>query len=152
VNTVLTRSWSWRADGLPEEILDSLRGARRVVSDRAGRVTAVSARDWSESYTYDDFGNVITGAETDALGAFGTAAGPAPVGESTVIDATLLRQAGRTHHEYDEAGRLVRTVRRTLDGRHKTWTYTWDSQDQLVRAETPTTALGSAATTRSGAA
>ena len=136
VNTILTRSWSWRADGVPEEIQDSLRGERRVVSDRAGRVTAVSARDWSESYTYDDFGNVLTGAETDALS---TAAGlvSASVGELTVIDGTLLRQAGRTHHEYDEAGRLVRTVRRTLDGRRKTWTYTWDSQDQLVRAETP---------------
>jgi len=120
---ILRRGWSWRADGVPEEIQDSLRGTRRIVSDGAGRVTSVAARDWSENYAYDSFGNVMTAA---------TAAG-----DATVVDRTLIRRAGRTHHEHDEIGRLVRMVRRTLDGRRKVWEYTWDSQDRLVQAVTP---------------
>ena len=116
---VLSRSWAWRADGLPEVIQDSLRGTRRIVSDAAGRVTAVSARDWSESFAYDAFGNLAVDASGDEV------LGAGQVGERAVAAAgTLVRQVGRTHHDYDNAGRLIRTVRRTLDGRRKTWTYT----------------------------
>jgi RHS repeat-associated protein len=151
-DTVLSRSWAWRADGLPEEVQDSLRGTRRVVSDRAGRVTAVSGHGWNEKYAYDGFGNLVSGLDEDVtatasgssagvgagVGAgAGLGAGAGAAAEATVVSGTLLRQSGRSHYEYDEAGRLIRTVRRTLDGRRKTWTYTWDSQDRLVRAETP---------------
>ena len=129
---VLSRSWAWRADGLPEVVQDSLRGTRRIVSDAAGRVTAVSARDWNESFTYDAFGNLV------ADGDGGTLSPATQFGEPAVAAAgTLVRQAGRTHYDYDSAGRLIRTVRRTLDGRRKTWTYTWDSEDRLVEAVTP---------------
>jgi len=121
----LSRSWTWRADGVPETIDDNLRGPRRIVSDRAGRPTALSARDWSESYAYDTFGNLVAGTVGDSAEHEHTAT------------RTLIRQAGRTHYEYDEAGRVVRTVRRTLDGRRKTWAYSWDSQDRLVQADTP---------------
>jgi RHS repeat-associated protein len=116
---VLSRSWIWRADGVPEEIRDSLRGTRRVSFDTAGRPTAVTAEGWSESYAYDAFGNL------------------ADAGQQAVTTKTLIRQSGRTSYEYDASGRLARTVRRTLDGRRKTWTYTWDSQDRLVQADTP---------------
>ena len=117
-SALLTRSWAWRLDGVPEGIDDSLRGARRITSDIAGRPTAVSGRSWSETYAYDAFGNLST---TDAA--------PAAT--------TLVRRVGRTHHDYDDAGRVVRTTRRTLDGRRKTWRYTWDSEDRLVQADTP---------------
>ncbi|WP_344672086.1 DUF6531 domain-containing protein [Catenulispora yoronensis] len=128
--TLLSRSWTWRADGVPEEIRDSLRGTRRIVSDVAGRVTAVNGRDWSEAYAYDAFGNLLQ----DRVGAAPT---NSETDDATVAARTLIRRAGRTHYEYDDAGRLISAVRRTLDGRRKIWNYTWDSQDRLVRAETP---------------
>lgn len=113
-------------------VQDSLRGARRIVSDAAGRVTAVSARDWNENFAYDVFGNLATDGGGDPVLATAESGEPA-VGAA----GTLVRQVGRTHHDYDSAGRLIRTVRRTLDGRRKTWTYTWDSEDRLVEAVTP---------------
>ncbi|MBS2547744.1 hypothetical protein KGQ19_12790 [Catenulispora sp. NL8] len=133
--SALSRDWIWRADGAPEEIRDSLRGARRFASDTTGRVTAVSARDWSESYAYDGFGNVIVASSGE--GATDAASGPDTAIQASVVDRTLLRRSRRTDHEYDAAGRLVRTVRRTLDGRSQVWEYTWDSRDRLVQAVTP---------------
>jgi RHS repeat-associated protein len=95
----------------------------------------VSARDWSETFAYDGFGTVITTGSTDEATEVTRSSGPAdPAGPT---DRTLLRRSRRTDHEYDAAGRLVRTVRRTLDGRSRVWEYTWDSRDRLVRAVTP---------------
>ena len=130
-DTILSRSWAWRADGVPEEIRDSLRGSRSFTSDSAGRVTAVSAHGWRETYAYDAYGNPTTNAADDHSGA---AVGQA---EPTITHRTLIQRSRRTSNEYDHAGRLVRTVRRSLDGRRKTWDYTWDSQDRLVQANTP---------------
>jgi RHS repeat-associated protein len=90
----------------------------------------VSARGWSESYAYDAFGNVSGGVE----GGAGVEDTDRP---ASLAYRTQVQKAGRTHHEYDAAGRLVRTTRRTLDGRQKTWSYHWDSQDRLVQAVTP---------------
>ena len=125
---VLSRSWVWRADGVPEEIRDSLRGTRRITSDAVGRVTAVTAQGWRETYAYDTFGNLAGAGAEPAMG---------DVAEPTLANRTQVQQAGRTNHEYDSAGRVVRSVRRTLDGRRKTWHYTWDTQDRLIQAETP---------------
>ena len=127
---VLQRSWVWRQDGVPEEIRDSLRGTRRFASDSAGRVTSVSAQGWTESYAYDQFGNVAFQGEATE-----SATGPVP--EAALMDRTLIRRLARTHYEHDDAGRLTRTVRRTLDGRSRVTDYTWDSQDRLVRVVTP---------------
>ncbi len=129
--TLLNRSWTWRADGVPESIEDSLHGNRRITSDTAGRPTAVSGRDWHATYAYDTFGNLLPDAP-DAPDDASETTGP-----EQVTTRTLIRRKGRTRYDYDDAGRLIRTVRRTLDGRRKTWTYTWDSQDRLVRADTP---------------
>ncbi|MEY9889191.1 RHS repeat-associated protein [Catenulispora sp. MAP5-51] len=135
-SSAVSRSWTWRPDGVPEEIHDSLRGTRRVVSDLAGRPTGVTGRDWSEAYAYDAFGNL------SAANAAGTDTDTESAAESLNADQaaatrTLIQRAGRTHHEYDSAGRVVRTTRRTLDGRRRTWRYTWDSEDRLVQADTP---------------
>jgi len=125
---IVSRSWAWRADGVPEEIRDSLRGTRRITSDASGRITSVSTHTWSERYAYDAFGNLTTpdtgSAEDEAT-------------EPTIAARTLIKRMGRTRHEYDAAGRVTTTTRRTLDGRRRTWRYTWDSQDRLVQAETP---------------
>ena len=126
---ILSRSWAWRPDGVPIEIQDSIRGTRLITSDSSGRVTAISAQDWSETYAYDAYGNLTTAGRSDD---------PSSTDEwPSANHRTLVRRLGRSHHEYDETGRLIRTVRRTLDGRRKTWDYIWDSQDQLVEATTP---------------
>ncbi|MEY9933966.1 RHS repeat-associated protein [Catenulispora sp. GP43] len=130
-SSVFDRSWAWRPDGVPEEIQDSLRGTRRIASDLAGRPTGVTGRDWNETYAYDAFGNLST-ADADP-----EHAERAERAQQAPATRTLIRRAGRTHHEYDSAGRVVRTTRRTLDGRRRTWRYTWDSEDRLVQADTP---------------
>ncbi|WP_370357330.1 DUF6531 domain-containing protein [Catenulispora sp. MAP12-49] len=130
-NAALSRTWNWSLGNFPEAVSDSLRGDRRFVSDTSGRVTSVTAHGWTETYAYDAYGNLAT-----AGGADGVAADADPEVRD-VSSRTLIRQSGRTHYEYDSAARLVRTVRRTLDGRRKTWTYTWDSQDRLVQTTTP---------------
>ncbi|WP_194892368.1 RHS repeat-associated core domain-containing protein [Catenulispora pinisilvae] len=122
----LDRSWSWRADGVPVEIQDSRWGARRFAANPAGRVTDVSGDTWNETYAYDAFGN-LTYADTAGDDATGT----------REVNKTLIKTAGRTTYEHDAAGRLTRTIRRTLDGRRKFWHYTWDAQDRLIQAVGP---------------
>lgn len=121
------RRYSYRPDGRPVEISDSSRGARRYDLDPLGRVTAVHAPNWSETYAYDALGNLTQAA--------------APGSEDDRGDreyhGTLVRRAGRTTHEYDAQGRLVRTTRRTPSGQVRRWTYTWDFQDRLLAATTP---------------
>jgi RHS repeat-associated protein len=141
---LLSREWIWRQDGVPTEIRDSVRGTRQIGSDAAGRVTTVSAAGWSETYAYDVFGNVASQGAPGAAGTPGTPdaatdalAAPADDHGPALADRTLIRRHGRTHLDHDAAGRLVRTVRRTLDGRRQIWEYTWDSADRLVQVATP---------------
>jgi len=124
---VLDRTYAYRSDGAPTEIADSSRGTRRFQTDAAGRVTAVTGADWSETYAYDAFGNLAHAS---------TPGRPDTVGDR-VTDRTLTRRAGRTSYEHDAAGRLVRTVRRTLDGRRLVSEYTWNADDRLIRVELP---------------
>jgi RHS repeat-associated protein len=124
---VLSRDWSYRADGVPAEITDSINGTTRYASDGTGRVTSVQAATWTESYAYDGFGNLAQAdSNLDAVeqGAY-------------EADKTLIRRLGRTSYEHDAAGRLIRTVRRTLDGRRLTVDYTWDSEDHLTQVVVP---------------
>ncbi|ACU77440.1 YD repeat protein [Catenulispora acidiphila DSM 44928] len=134
VQEVLQRSWVWRQDGVPEEIRDSLRGTSRIASDAAGRVTAISAHSWSESYAYDAFGNLTV--QDDAAGPLNLPATAAGEGAGFAT-RTLIRRSARARYEHDQAGRLTRSVRRTLDGRSKVTQYVWDSEDRLVHVITP---------------
>jgi len=126
---ILSRNWTWRSDGILLGVGDEMGASRQFSVDEVGRVTHVSAENWTETYAYDGFGNLAV-ADTTNQPTDGTT-GPRQ------FEATLIRAAGRTSYEHDEAGRLVRTVRRTLDGRRKVWTFTWDSADRLVQTETP---------------
>lgn len=80
---------------MPTAVTDQYSGTRRLAADGMGRVTAVYAATWTESYAYDAFGNVNV-ADT-------------PIADDTVgdrdIDRTLIRRAGRTSYEHDAAGR-----------------------------------------------
>ena len=122
---MLSRQWFWRQDGTPSEVRDTIRGVRRFTSDVRGRVTHVDASGWTESYAYDSFGNISASSIAKQT------TSPAVV-EPHTTDRTLTRAAGRTTYEHDAAGRLVRTIRRTLDGRRIVRRYSWDSEDRLV--------------------
>jgi RHS repeat-associated protein len=121
------RTYRYRPDGRPVEITDRLRGDRRYDIDPIGRVTAVHAPTWTERYAYDALGNLV---QADAPGDEDARGGREYIG-------TLVRRAGRTTHEHDAQGRVVRTVRRTLSGQTRQWTYAWDADDRLVQAATP---------------
>lgn len=124
---VQQRTYAYRPDGLVGEITDLLRGTRHYDLDLGGRVTAVRADGWSETYAYDALGNLAAAAtpvDDDRQG-------------DRVHDGTLIRSAGRTAYEHDAQGRVVAMTRRTLSGQRRRWTYTWDADDRLVEARTP---------------
>jgi RHS repeat-associated protein len=123
------RTWTYRADGNPDSITDTTTGTRNLTLDPLGRVTAVSAATWTEQYAFDALGNLTHAADSRSPDA--ASAGPRE------LTGTLLRQAGRVTYEYDAQGRLVRTIRRTLSGNRKIWTYTYDAFDRMVRAQNP---------------
>ncbi|WTZ46597.1 hypothetical protein OG241_22890 [Streptomyces sp. NBC_01390] len=124
-----SRSYSYRADGYLTGVTDLLAGTRMFDLDPVGRVTRVSARTWTETYAYDDLGNL-------------TATGhPAPGGQDAQGPAhhsdTRVTSAGRSTYEHDAQGRVVRVIRRTLSGLRRIWSYAWDAEDRLTGAETP---------------
>ncbi|MCF3133282.1 DUF6531 domain-containing protein [Streptomyces olivochromogenes] len=127
------RSYAYRADGHLTGIADRLGGSRRFDLDRAGRVTRVSAETWTESYAYDDLGNLTAAAHP--------AAGSQDVQGPLRYSGTKVTSAGRTSYEHDSQGRVVRMIRRTLSGLRRIWTYTWDAEDRLTEAETPDTGV-----------
>jgi RHS repeat-associated protein len=124
---VFGRDWSYQPDGAPNEIRDSIEGSRRYTTDARGRVTAVTSAAWTETYAYDAFGNLSQARSTEDSDTSGL----------RETDRTLVRGAGRTTYEHDAAGRLIRTVRRTLDGRRRVWRFDWDAEDRIVRAAVP---------------
>lgn len=123
------RSYAYRGDGHVTSITDRLGGTRRFDLDRVGRVTRVSADTWTETYAYDELGNLTAAVH------------PAPGGQDTQgplrHTGTKVASAGRTTYERDDQGRVVRMIRRTLSGLRRIWTYTWDADDRLTEAVTP---------------
>lgn len=123
------RSWSYRPDGAVQSSTDAVSGTRGFDLDVFGRVTAVNAATWSESYAYDSAGNLALATDTRDANA--------PTSGTRQLDGTLLRQAGRTCYEYDAQGRLISVLRRTLSGQRRRWTYAYDAQDRMTQAVTP---------------
>ncbi|WP_079064872.1 DUF6531 domain-containing protein [Streptomyces olivochromogenes] len=120
------RAYAYRADGYITEIRELTSGTRRFDLDDPGRVTGVRAHGWSEAYAYDAAGNLTHVA--------------APAHEAPgdrEFDGNLLRRVGRTTHEHDSAGRLIRRSRKLLNGKQHTWTYTWNAEDRLTEVVTP---------------
>ncbi|KUJ66984.1 type IV secretion protein Rhs [Streptomyces albus subsp. albus] len=120
------RAYAYRADDHLTEIRELTTGTRRFDLDSAGRVTAVHAPGWSETYAYDSAGN-LTAAEAPGH--------PSPGPRE--FTGTLIRRAGRTAYEHDAQGRMIRRTRKLLNGKKQTWTYTWNAEDRLVEALTP---------------
>jgi RHS repeat-associated protein len=124
-----SRSWTYRADGVPSSIADSVTGTQRYDLDALGRVTAVRADNWTEHYAYDLAGNITFSADTRAA--------DSPVAGPREAVGTLLRRAGHTHFDHDPQGRLVRKLRTTVSGMRQVWHYRYGMGDRLVEAVNP---------------
>lgn len=135
------RTYSYRPDDVPTAVAELTTGTRNFTLDAAGRVLAVDARGWTERYAYDAVGN-LSRASTGGPAAGGAATGAATSrGDEREAEhtyaGTRVRRAGRTTYEHDAEGRVVRTVRRLLNGRREVRSYQWDSLSRLVGATTP---------------
>ncbi|WP_434594752.1 RHS repeat-associated core domain-containing protein [Streptomyces sp. A5-4] len=128
--TLQQRTYTYQADNHLIGMDDMRDGERTFDLNAAGRVTAVHARNWTESYAYDSAGN-----QTSALW-------PAshPGHEATgARDYTGCRitQAGHIRYEYDAAGRITLRQKAQISRKPATWRYTWDAEDQLTAVTTP---------------
>ncbi|MEU1944586.1 putative T7SS-secreted protein [Streptomyces sp. NPDC020125] len=120
------RAYSYRPDDHLTEIRELTSGTRRFDLDPVGRVTAVHAHGWTETYAYDAAGNLT----------HATAPGHESSGDRE-FTGTVIHRAGRTTYEHDAQGRLTRRTRKLLNGQTRTWTYTWNAEDRLTDATTP---------------
>nr|WP_308406118.1 DUF6531 domain-containing protein [Streptomyces sp. TML10] len=120
------REYAYRADGYLSGLRELTSGTRDFDLDATGRVTGVRAHGWTETYAYDTAGNVTHAA----------APGHEAPGDREFA-GTLVRRAGGTTYEHDAQGRLVTRTRRLLNGRRRTWTYTWNAEDRLTEVVTP---------------
>ena len=129
--TVLQRrAYRYRSDGNLTGTEDHLTGPRSFDLDPAGRVTAVRAADWTESYAYDPAGN-LTDAQWPA-----TPAGTLAQGSRTYT-GTQLTTAGRVRYEHDAAGRVTLRQVTRLSRKPDNWHYSWNAENQLAQVTTP---------------
>ncbi|WP_432158922.1 MULTISPECIES: putative T7SS-secreted protein [unclassified Streptomyces] len=124
------RAYSYRADGNLIGVDDQLGGSRRFDLDATGRVTAVRAADWSETYAYDAAGNQ-TQADWPA-----DHPGREATGTRTYAGSRIKR-AGGVRYEHDELGRIVLRQKTRLSRKPETWRYEWDVEDRLTSVTTP---------------
>ena len=127
---VAERAYRYQADGYLTGIVDQVTGERQLELDRAGRITTVSAADWTERYAYDEAGN-LTSATWPDTGDDGAARG------ERQYTGTLIRQAGNIRYEHDAAGRMTLRQRKERSTKPSTWRYTWNSDDRLTGVTTP---------------
>ncbi|MER5554685.1 DUF6531 domain-containing protein [Streptomyces sp. NPDC002793] len=128
--SVLDRSFTYQADGVPTGIDDSLTGQRTFLLDSASRVKEVQADGWSEQYAYNAAGD----QSQTALAA--RAPGQSATGER-LYEGTRITRAGRTRYTYDEQGRVTLRRTRTLSGTVLAWHFQWDPEDRLTDVRTP---------------
>ena len=122
------RSYDYRPDGHLVGITDERHGTRRLDLDAAGRVTAVQGPDWTETYAYDDLGNL---AQATWPGRDSSGQGP------RTYRGTLIASAGAMRYEHDAQGRVTTRRRVTLSGRVDVWRFGWDAEDRLTTVTTP---------------
>lgn len=124
------RAYTYRADGNLTAIDDQLSGTRRFDLDAAGRVTAVHAANWTETYAYDEAGN-----QTQAHWPTGHP-GQEATGARTYT-GTRITRAGNVRYEHDGLGRITLRQRTRLSRKPDTWRYEWDAEDRLTSVTTP---------------
>ncbi|MFE9686024.1 RHS repeat-associated core domain-containing protein [Streptomyces sp. NPDC006285] len=128
--TLLRRAYHYRGDGHLTGVDDQRSGPRRFELDRAGRVTAVRARDWNENYAYDAAGNQTRAAWPDRH------PGAEAQGERAYEGNRLVR-AGVMDYVHDAAGRIVVRRKARISRKADVWRYTWDAEDRLTSVTTP---------------
>ncbi|MFJ3225964.1 putative T7SS-secreted protein [Streptomyces sp. NPDC086783] len=128
--TVNSRAYSYRADGHLTSVTDRLSGTRAFDLDRAGRITAVHARDWTERYAYDDAGD-LTSASLPSGHPGAESGGP------RAYTGTTLTRAGGVRFAYDALGRVTLRQKTRLSRKPDTWRYTWDTENRLTSVTTP---------------
>ncbi|MFD4630279.1 DUF6531 domain-containing protein [Streptomyces sp. NPDC058284] len=126
----IQRTFTYRDDGHLTAVTDQDTGRRTFTLDQAGRVTAVNAANWSETYAYDDAGNQTYATWPDHHPA-NQSRGP------RTYTGTRLTSAGDTRYEYDAAGRAIQRRKRRLSRKPDVWRYTWDAEDRLTSVTTP---------------
>ncbi|MEV2212938.1 putative T7SS-secreted protein [Streptomyces sp. NPDC050997] len=128
--TVQSRAYTYRADGNLTGIDDQLTGSRRFDLDSTGRVTAVHAANWTETYAYDAAGNQTQAFwPTDHPGEEATGA--------REYEGTRITRAGRVRYEHDALGRITLRQKTRLSRKPDTWRYEWDAEDRLSSVTTP---------------
>ncbi|MDL5203537.1 putative T7SS-secreted protein [Streptomyces sp. ALI-76-A] len=128
--TVQSRTYTYRADGNLIGVDDQLSGARRFDLDAAGRVIAVHAANWTETYAYDPAGNQ-TQASWPAAHPGQEATGP------RTYEGTRITRAGQVRYEHDALGRITLRQKTRLSRKPDTWRYEWDTEDRLTCVTTP---------------
>ncbi|NEA99760.1 putative T7SS-secreted protein [Streptomyces sp. SID13726] len=124
------RAYTYRADGNLTAVDDDLNGPRRFDLDTVGRVTAVHAANWTETYAYDEAGN-----QTQAAWPTGHP-GEEATGDRSYT-GTRITRAGSVRYEHDEAGRITLRQKTRLSRKPDTWRYAWDAEDRLTSVTTP---------------
>ncbi|MFC9645736.1 putative T7SS-secreted protein [Streptomyces mirabilis] len=128
--SVQHRAYTYRADGNLIGIDDQLFGPRHFDLDAVGRVTAVHASNWTETYAYDGAGNQ-TAASWPADHPGQEATGPRS------YTGTRITRAGNVRYEYDALGRITLRQKTRLSRKQDTWRYMWDAEDRLTSVITP---------------
>ncbi|GHC93694.1 RHS repeat-associated core domain-containing protein [Streptomyces violaceochromogenes] len=125
-----SRTYTYRADGHLSVVSDRLSGTRTFGLDPVGRVTAVTADDWSERYAYDASGNQVSASWPDSH------PGREATGART-YHGTSLTRAGSVRYEHDDRGRVTLRQKTRLSRKPDTWRYGWDTEDRLTSVITP---------------
>ncbi|MDI3390734.1 RHS repeat-associated core domain-containing protein [Streptomyces sp. B-S-A8] len=125
------RSYGYRADGHLTRIDDQLNGTRHFDLDAVGRVTAVRAAGWTETYAYDEAGNQTDASWPSPMPGSQDATGP------RTYAGTRIRTAGGVRYEHDAQGRVVLRQKTRLSRKPDTWHYEWDAEDRLTSVVTP---------------
>ncbi|MFE7624389.1 RHS repeat-associated core domain-containing protein [Streptomyces sp. NPDC057509] len=125
--TLQRRSYAYRADGHLTSVEEPGAGRKRLDVTGDGRVSGVTAENWSERYAYDESGNQTTASWPGADDATG----------EREYTGTRMTRAGRCRYEYDAQGRVVLRQKARLSRKPDTWRYGWDAEDRLVSVTTP---------------
>ncbi|MEV6754061.1 DUF6531 domain-containing protein [Streptomyces sp. NPDC051214] len=124
------RTYSYSPDGRLTTINDPLQGETAIRMDAVGRVTEVEARNWTETYAYDQLGN-------QARAAWPTGPQSDEVQGRRRYDGSRLVGAGSVRYENDAAGRVVVRRKTRVSRKPDVWQYVWDPEDRLVSATMP---------------
>ncbi|MFC9329417.1 putative T7SS-secreted protein [Kitasatospora sp. NPDC057015] len=127
---VQSRDYTYRPDGMLTEVDDRLSGRRSFALDGNGRISAVSAHNWTERYAYDATGGV-TEAHWPESANTAAAVGPREYA------GTRVTRAGGVRYEYDAQGRMTLRQKTRLSRKPETWRFAWDAENRLTALTTP---------------